>query len=145
MLIRTAKDADAAAIADLMEQLGYAAGADLISNKLEVLSRSADEAVFVAVENERVIGCLSAHAHELFHTPGRLGRITALVVDADARGLGIGRALIGKATDYFLDRGCVRIEVTSGDHRPDAHAFYRSVGFAEDERRFVKKLEPTTI
>jgi ribosomal protein S18 acetylase RimI-like enzyme len=142
MLIRHATLADASNIADLMGQLGYDPGTDLIARKLAELSRSADNAVFLAIDGERVVGCLSAHAHELFHTPGRLGRITALVVDADARGLGVGRTLIDRATDYFRDRACIRIEVTSGDHRPDAHAFYRSVGFAEDERRFVKNLEP---
>lgn len=141
MLIRHATDADAAAIAGLMEQLGYPAGADLIAFKLNVLSRSADEAVFLAIDADRIVGCLSGHVHDLFHVPGRLGRITSLVVDAGARGLGVGRALIDKSADYFRDRGCVRIEVTSGDHRPDAHAFYQSVGFAPDERRFVKRLE----
>jgi ribosomal protein S18 acetylase RimI-like enzyme len=70
------------------------------------------------------------------------GRITALVVDAEARRLGVGRTLIDRAANYFRDRGCVHIEVTSADHRPGAHAFYRSVGFVEDERRFVKNLEP---
>ncbi|ONF47345.1 GCN5 family acetyltransferase [Methylobacterium radiotolerans] len=142
MRVRTATGADAAAIAGLMDQLGYAAGADLIADKLGVLARSADDAVLLAVKGERVIGCLSAHAHELFHAPGRLGRITTLIIDADTRGQGVGRALIEAATRYFENRGCVRVEVTSGDHRPSAHAFYQSVGFVVDERRFVRKLEP---
>lgn len=141
MHIRTATNADAPAIADLMGQLGYATGADTISYRLDVLSRTNGEAVFLAVEGDKVIGCLSAHTHELLHMHGRWGRITALVVDADARGLGVGRALIDTAIGYFRDRGCIRVEVTSGDHRPDAHAFYRSVGFVEGARHFVKTLE----
>jgi GNAT superfamily N-acetyltransferase len=142
MLIREATETDAADISRLMSQLGYEVGADLVAQKLEILSNSVDDAVFLAIEGQRIVGCLSAHAHELFHTPGRLGRIMALVVDADVRRLGVGRALINRAKDYFLDRACVRVEVTSGDHRPAAHAFYRSVGFVEDERRFVKELQP---
>jgi len=142
MLIRNALIADAPKIVNLIAQLGYEAGADLIAYKLAALSRSADEAVFLAIDGERVVGCLSAHAHELFHVPGKLGRITALVVDADARGLGVGRALLDWAADYFRARGCIRIEVTSGEHRSGAHAFYRAMGFIEDERRFIKKLGP---
>ena len=92
--------------------------------------------------DERIVGCLSAHAHELFHVPGRLGRITSMVVDANARGHGVGRALVDRAMAFFQERGCVRVEVTSGDHRPGAHVFYQSVGFIVDERRFVKRLVP---
>ena len=86
MYIWTATGADAAAIAGLTEQLGYSAGTKLIAHKLGVRARSADEAVFLAIDSYRVIGCLKAHVHELFHALGRLGRITALVIDDKARG-----------------------------------------------------------
>ncbi|WP_448955653.1 GNAT family N-acetyltransferase [Labrys neptuniae] len=142
MLIREATSADAPAIAGLMDELGYHAGPALIIEKLDTLARSGSDAVFLACDAEHVFGCLSAHIMELFHAPGRAGRITALVVDAKARGRGAGRALIERACGYFRERGCLFIEVTSGDHRPDAHAFYRAVGFAEDKRRFVMKLRP---
>ena len=97
--------------------------------------------MFLAIVDDWIAGCLSAHAHELFHVPGGRGRITSMVVDADVRGHGVGGALIDRAMVFFRDRGCVIVEVTCGDHRPGAHAFYHSVGFAVDERRFVKKLE----
>jgi hypothetical protein len=73
MLIRNATVADASNIADLLNQLGYEAGTELVACKLAELSRSANDAVFLAIHGERVVGCLSAHAHELFHVPGRLG------------------------------------------------------------------------
>jgi GNAT superfamily N-acetyltransferase len=75
----------------------------------------------------------------LFHTPGYLARITALVVAATARGIGVGRALLAATEAYAWSTGCVRIEVTSGDHRPDAHAFYERLGYHVDERRFIKR------
>lgn len=140
MQVRTAKATDAATISALMAQLGYSASFDVIQEKLATLACSPDEAVFVAIQGDEVIGCISAHAHELFHVPGRLGRITSLVIDVEARGSGIGRALINRVTSFFRERGCVRIEVTSGNHRSEAHAFYRAVGFVEDERRFILKL-----
>ena len=34
--------------------------------------------------------------------------------------------------------GARRVEVTSGDHRPAAHAFYQAIDYAVDERRFVE-------
>ncbi len=132
---------DADAIAGLMDQLGYHAGPELIAAKLDVLSRSADDAVFVLVDGEQIVGVLSGHCHELFHVSGRLGRITSLVVDATFRGLGYGCLLVDKAIAFFQARSCVRVEVTSGDRRLGAHEFYRSVGFVEDERRFIRSLE----
>jgi ribosomal protein S18 acetylase RimI-like enzyme len=140
MDIRTANPCDAAAISRLMAQLGYDASANLIGAKLDAFSQSADDAVFVAEAKDHIIGCLSANDHDLFHMEGRLGRITSLVVDVEARGMGAGRALVDRTKAHFQDRGCVRIEVRSGNHRLEAHAFYRSVGFVEDERRFILKL-----
>ncbi|WP_208392673.1 GNAT family N-acetyltransferase [Luteibacter anthropi] len=138
--IRAATDADASAIALLMRQLGYEASEDLIADKLSLFSHSDSDIVFLATIDQRVAGCLSAHVLELFHAAGRLGRITSLVVDADARGTGIGQALVDRAMLFFSQQRCVRVEVTSGDHRLNAHAFYKAVGFVEDERRFIRHL-----
>lgn len=33
---------------------------------------------------------------------------------------------------------CARIEITSGDHRPDAQAFYEATGYFQDCRRFIR-------
>lgn len=139
MFIRTATIADSPAISVLMGQLGYPMAIDLVEHKLRSQSTTTDT-VFVAIRGDHIIGCLSAHAHELFHVAGRLGRIMALVVDADARGMGVGRALVEEATAHFLRLGCILVELTSGDHRAGAHDFYRAIGFEEDKRRFVKRL-----
>ena len=56
-----------------------------------------------------------------------------------ARGEGIGKVLVEKAESYFNEKNCLRFEVTSGDHRLEAHRFYKSLGYQEDERRFIKK------
>lgn len=36
--------------------------------------------------------------------------------------------------------GCVKMEITSGSHRNDAHEFYGILGYVERPRRFVKDL-----
>ena len=50
-----------------------------------------------------------------------------------------GRRLVAEAEEFAWNNGCARIEITSGDHRPDAHAFYEAIGYFQDSRRFVKK------
>jgi len=46
---------------------------------------------------------------------------------------GIGRAILGRLDDVARNKGCSRIEVTSGDRRAqDAHLFYQSCGYTID-------------
>ena len=137
---RVALSEDAPAVARLLAQLGYTASDALIAGKLRLFAASECDEAFVAIASGRVVGCIGLHAHELFHAAGRLGRITALVVDKASRGSGAGRALIEAADSWFRSRGCIRAEVTSGDERADAHRFYVANGYQADERRFVKRF-----
>jgi hypothetical protein len=41
----------------------------------------------------------------------------------------------------ILDR---HAEVTSGDHRTGAHAFYQAHGYAPEERHFLKRYDGTS-
>jgi ribosomal protein S18 acetylase RimI-like enzyme len=137
--IRSAEISDAGRIADLLQQLGYVATATLVENKIATLAGSLNDLILVAEKDGIVIGIISLHTTELFHTDGRIGRITSLVIDSDQRGCGIGELLVDAANEFFILSGCVRAEVTSGDHRPEAHAFYEAQGYMPDERRFMKR------
>ena len=90
---------------------------------------------------EALAGLLSFHAIPLLHTPGNLGRITSLVVHPQLRGRGIGRRLVGVAEGFARESQCERLELTSGEHRHDAHRFYLALGFALRSARFVKPLD----
>jgi hypothetical protein len=47
--------------------------------------------------------------------------------------------LVDAADQLFISSGCIRAEVTSGDQRPEAHAFYQAQGYMPNERRFIKR------
>lgn len=140
MLARPAELIDAERISALMGELGYQASSQLIERKLLVLGKSANDLVLVVDDNETVIGVVSLHVQEMFHQEGRLGRITSLVIDEQYRGIGVGTLLVSEADRFFKRSGCVRAEVTSGDHRPQAHMFYQQQGYQQDERRFLKRF-----
>ena len=72
------------------------------------------------------------------HVSGGLGRISALVVGSQFKGHGIGKSLVAEAEEFAWENGCARIEITSGERRADAHAFYEAVGYTQDSRRFIK-------
>lgn len=135
--IRPACDADAQRLVPLIAELGYAITVDRLREKLAAIEASRIDHALVAVEGERLLGCIALHVLPLFHAEGNLGRITALVVAASKRGQGIGHALMASSHAWFETRGCVRVEVTSGDHREDAHRFYARQGYARQGQRLL--------
>jgi N-acetylglutamate synthase-like GNAT family acetyltransferase len=138
MNVRRAEFRDTKEISDLMTQLGYDATSSLLDKKLTEFSTSPIDAVFVAEVHGTITGCISCHITSLFHQEGSAGRITSLVIDQEKRGMGVGKLLVSEAEAFFHLHGCVKSEVTSGDHRPEAHVFYKSCGYKQDERRFLK-------
>lgn len=138
MNVRKAIQSDAASIALLMRELGYAVNPATIATKIAEFSAHDYDEVFVAENDGVLLGCVSCHVTSLLYQPGASGRITSLVVDASARGSGIGQVLVKTAEAFFQDSGCVKVEVTSSKHRHAAHEFYRSCGFSQEKRCFVK-------
>ena len=138
--VRRAALADAPEIAACLAVLGYDTPPELVAERLTAFAASDADAVFVAggPPGAPLLGVVSAHALPLFHTTGRLVRLTALAVRAGSQGRGVGRALVAAAEAWAWGVGARRVEVTRGDHRPGAHAFYRALGYALDERRFIK-------
>jgi GNAT superfamily N-acetyltransferase len=137
--VRFALGEDADGMTDLLIALGYPSSAAQVRKRIVDCAGSSGTAVFVAESAGQVVGLLSFHCIPMFHADGYLGRITSLVVAPAFRERGIGRLLVASAEKFAATQGCERIEVTSGDHRPEAHAFYEHLGYHSDCRRFVKK------
>lgn len=127
--VRSAHRYYAPRIRELLTQMGYPADLAHVAQRLVSLQDDSSSAVFVVEKDGLLLGVISLHAFDLFHQAGRIGRITALVVDAAAQRVGVGSALLAAADEFFRGVGCIRAEVTSGDHRAGAHAFYASRGY----------------
>jgi GNAT superfamily N-acetyltransferase len=87
--------------------------------------------LIVLVVDEAVHGCL-----QLSFIPGLTykGRDRALIegvrVSSAMRGRGLGKALVNHAIELSRERGCAMVQLTTDKRREEAHAFYRSLGFA---------------
>ena len=143
MLIRRLTSSDANFAASLMAELGYPTTADAFAERFAALCTNPHNAVLVAEAQGSILGLVSVHSFEMLHRPGRLGRITALVVASSARGHGVGTRLLRDAEDHLQKSGCTVLEVTSNDQRADAHAFYAARGYQEKRVRFVKSSART--
>lgn len=141
ILIRKAVVQDVSCIQLLMKELGYSIEQRDLESRIAIYY-GPDDVVLLAEDRGEVIGFLSFHIIPLFHEPAYLGRITAMSISSKRQREGVGKALLENLDIHARERGCTRIEVTSGDHRKDhAHLFYQSCGYVKDSRRFQKILD----
>ncbi len=80
--------------------------------------------VFVSQSGQGPAGFITCHLD-----PSATGRIGLVAVKPEARNAGRGRELIEIAKDYFVDRHCRRIEVTTQGHNALAFRMYQKCGF----------------
>lgn len=140
--VRPATPADAAAIAALLTELGHAADAALVPPRLASVVAGGG-AAYVATDDAGIaVGFISLASHAVIHSAGPVAVITALVVGARARRRGVGQRLVAAAKEWATAAACVRLIVTSAEHRADAHAFYPACGMEYTGRRFATALAP---
>jgi GNAT superfamily N-acetyltransferase len=138
--IRDAQMSDAPAIAGLVTQLGYPTTPADMTERLTRLLADPRQVISVADVSGTLVGMAGACLEHGIELNGVYGRITAVVVDAAARGRGIGAFLVHQLEGWCRDHGADRMTLTSGNHRPDSHQFYDAIGYERTGLRFVKRL-----
>ena len=138
--IRAADTNDAAALAQLMCELGYETTESEMQMRLEWIANDDRYRTFVAVHDGEVCGMIGTLTSLSYEHNDLGGRILALVTLRTMRRHGIGRALIATAEKDFAQRGIRRIALNTQLAREDAHKFYESLGYERNGWRFVKQL-----
>ncbi|HKO19718.1 MAG TPA: GNAT family N-acetyltransferase [Acidobacteriaceae bacterium] len=134
--IRSARKADAAAVAELNGQLGYPAAVEEVRERLSAISRITSQTVFVACLGKDVVGWIDvAITRHLQSRPFAL--IGGLVVKDDHRGMRIGRRLCEAAEGWAREMGVGVVRVTSRSTRADAHRFYLRDGYTQVKISYV--------
>lgn len=140
LTIRRATTSDAADVAHLFTTLGYPIQPGDVPSRMARLDAVTDTLLLALEDTGRPLGLIALHVFPIVHVAQPLALITGLVVSPDARGRGVGRALVEAARSWAMERGCDRLMVTSAEHRADAHAFYPAVGMPCTGRRFAITL-----
>ncbi|HUA40561.1 MAG TPA: GNAT family N-acetyltransferase [Streptosporangiaceae bacterium] len=142
--IRQIRPQDATRVAELLTQLGYPTAGDEVSLRLTYWLDDPMSRIFVAEQDNHVVGCLSLHAIPYLERTGRWARVESLVVDSAARRSGVARSLVQAAEDTARQWGCLAMEITSARYRDDAHAFYKQLGYTDvcaKSARFFKVFD----
>ena len=143
--IRAAAPSDAPILCELLSQLGYPATEAEIPARLSAVAGFPRAAAFVAMNGYReVVGLATTHLFPSIHDNGPVAWLTTLVVLEDARGAGIGSALVKHVEQWATQNGAKRLSVTSGMHRKATHEFYAKRDYENSGLRFTKRLEGET-
>lgn len=128
--ITQVSDALEEAFARLMPQLSPRLGAPS-REELRRVAGSETGALLAAVAGERIVGVLMLAWYDA--PSGRKAWIEDVVVDAAARGRGIGEALVREALALARREGVARVMLTSNATRRAAHRLYERMGFVRYE------------
>ena len=138
--VRRAEMSDAAALAELMTQLGYPTRTSEMEMRMEVIRGDKNYATFVAVKGGKVCGMIGTYCGYSYEHNNPGGRILALVVAEGMRGHGVGGLLIAAAENNLAERNIRRVAVYTHLRRTEAHEFYEKAGYTKNGFRFVKEL-----
>ena len=138
--VRRARAADAAAVAALYAQLVSNPAMAVLPMRLDELRGCADAALLVASMGDALVGTVFvAWCPDAMFGRRPFAVVENIVVDAAARGRGVGAALLAEVERLCLARDCSKIMLLSASERAGAHRFFERSGYAGDRKRgFVK-------
>lgn len=141
--IRAADLSDAADLASLMGQLGYQTKTAEMEMRLNSILPDSRYRTLVAVVDGKVCGMIGTFCHPSYEHNDLSARILALVVDAQMRSRGVGRALVQATETELAASNIARVAVNTRLTRQDAHLFYERLSYEKNGFRYVKTLPAT--
>ncbi|MNH90886.1 Aminoglycoside N(6')-acetyltransferase type 1 [compost metagenome] len=142
LLIRKCSREDAKDITALMRQLRYPTTVSVMEERLATCENHPHFRNFVAELDGEVVGTVSLRQLQTHDMEQPVTRITALVVDENHRGKGIGKRLIHEVESWGKRKGSQELFLSTGDEeRTDAKPFYERMGFECAGYRLYKTLE----
>ncbi len=144
--IREATSADAAVLADMMNALNKHEGLAAIYSEETVLRDAfGPEPAFHSLLAElagRIVGYAIYHGAYDSERGGRSLWLVDLYVAPEARGSGLGKALMAKVAQSAVTKGCISLwwGVRSGNKK--ARTFYAGLGALDDDARILELAGP---
>ena len=94
--------------------------------------------VYIALLDKIPVGTFALLIVDTLAHAGRpFGIVEDVVVGRNARRRGVGRQMMAFAMQRCKEAGCYKMALSSHLERPEAHAFYESLGFARHGVSFL--------
>src|SRR5690606_41891637 len=106
------------------------------ADELQAIVDNPESVLFVARLDGRVVGSLTLACYRI--PTGLKAWIEDVVVDADARGQGVGEALNRAAVAEAAHRGAKNVSLTSRSSREAANRLYQRLGFQPYETNLYR-------
>lgn len=141
---RRAQAHDADEVDRLYAQLVSNPAVEVLPHRLAELQRSTEAALFVVDDESNGGDGLLGTVFVALCPDAMFGRqpfavVENIVVDARARGRGVGALLLAEVERFCQAADCSKIMLLSAVERDDAHAFFERAGYEGDRKRgFVK-------
>lgn len=141
MIIASMQEEDILQVYNLNVQLGYILLFETFKKQFCLLKSSPLDALFVAKNNEKILGWMHLKELHRLHDLNVLEVVT-LIVDENNRGMGIGTLLIQYAEEHAKKLRLHTIMLHSNIHRTNAALFYEKKGFTHSKtsKFFIKHL-----
>lgn len=146
VVVRPARPDDWPAVALLLVELGRGVAEGTAADPTHRMQfgghlRRLDSVTLVADVDGEVVGVVDMEYHQRLGDHRPQARVHDLVVTEDARGSGVGAALLARAEQLARKRGCFRMALVTASWRSATIAFYEHEGWQDYGRWFVKPLE----
>ncbi len=137
MVVRPMTLSDSREVASLSNQLGYPSSASDIEKRLGTMTQRAHLGAIVAeVTDGGIAGWIHVFGVWLLQEDA-FAEISGLVVDANSRGQGVGKALLEAAEKWARDNGYTGIYVRANTKRSQAPPFYERMGYNTVKTQYV--------
>ena len=145
LLVRLAVPADWPAVAGLLVELGRGVAAGTAEDPTHQQAfaghlRQIGHVTLVAEAGEEILGVIDMEYHQRLGDHRPQARVHDVVVTEEARGAGVGSALLRRAEELAHKRGCFRMALVTAAWRDPALALYTRAGWSDYGRWFVKPL-----
>jgi len=137
MVVRPMTLSDSREVASLSNQLGYPSTASDIAKRLGIMTQGAHFGAFVAEATDGGIAGWIQVFSVRFLQEDAFAEISRLVVDANSRGQGVGKALLEAAEKWARENGYTGIYVRSNTKRAEAPPFYEGMGYNRVKTQYV--------
>lgn len=140
VVVRRAVGSDAPRIADLYDQLVANPDVNVLPEQIAAMALNPNAGLFVCEYEGQVKGtALVSLCQDVMFGVQPFAVVENVVVCRQARGQGLGSALLRHIEAFGLANNCSKIMLLSAVQRQDAHRFFERLGFSGGAKRgFVK-------